>query len=63
MPCAHQQAALRTRGGDRLPDVCKRTVDGLLGLVPMFPQEHVADPLPELWSQKSVLYLLLNDII
>lgn len=63
MPCAHQQAALLTRRGNRLPDVCKGTVDGLLGLVTMLPQEHVADPLPELRSQKSILYLLLNDII
>lgn len=63
MPCAHQQAAPLTRRGNRLPDVCKGTVDGLLGLVPMLPQEHIADPLPELWSQKSILYLLLNDIV
>ena len=38
-------------------------MDGLLGLVTMLPQEHVADPFPEFWSQKPVLYLLLNDII
>lgn len=55
--------ALLTRSRNRLPNVCKGTVDGLLGLVAMLPQEHVADPFPELWSQKSTLYLLLNDII
>lgn len=38
-------------------------MDGLLGLVTMLPQEHVADPFPELWSQKPILYLLRNDII
>lgn len=38
-------------------------MDGLLGLVTMLPQEHVADPFPELWPQKPVLYLLRNDII
>lgn len=38
-------------------------MDGLLGLVTVPPQEDVTDPLPELWSQETILNLLLNDII
>lgn len=56
-------ARLTGGGGDGLSDVHQGAVDGLLGLVPVFPQEDVAHPLPELWPQEAILDLLLNDVI
>jgi hypothetical protein len=38
-------------------------MDGLLGLMTMLPQEDIADLFAELWPQKPILNLLLNDII
>lgn len=63
LPRAHQHGPLTGGGGDRLPDVRQGAVDGLRGLVPVLPQEDVADPLPELRPQEAVLDLLLNDVI
>ena len=63
-PKAQQPVAgLTGGGGDRLPNVDQGTVDGLFGLVTVFPQEDVADPLPELRPQEAILNLLLNDVI
>lgn len=56
-------ARLTGWGGDRLSNVDQGAVDGLLGLVTVFPQEDVADPLPELRPQEAILNLLLNDLI
>lgn len=56
-------ARLTGGGGDRLSNVNQGAVDGLFGLVTMFPQKDVADPLPELRPQEAILNLLLNDII
>lgn len=64
MPNAHEHMAQLTGGGrDGLSNVNQGAMDGLFGLVTVFPQEDIADPLPELWSQKAVLNLLLDDII
>lgn len=64
MPKACQHVARLTGGGgDRLSNVDQGAVDGLFSLVTVFPQEDVADPLPELRPQEAILYLLLNDII
>lgn len=64
MPIAHQHMAQLTGGGgDRLSNVDQGAVDGLLGLVTVFSQEDIADPLPELGPQEAVLDLLLNDFI
>lgn len=64
MPTAHRRVArLTAGGGDRLSNVNQGAVDGLFGLVTVFPQEDIADPFPELWPQEAVLNLLLNDII
>lgn len=56
-------ARLTGGGGDRLANVNQRAVDGLFGLVAVFPQEDVADPLTELRPKEAVLDLLLDDII
>ena len=56
-------AQLTAGGGDRLSNVSQGAVDGLCGLVAVFPQEDVADPLAELWTKEAILNLLLNDII
>lgn len=64
MPNAHQHMIKLTGGrGDRLSNVNQGAVDGLLGLMTVFPQEDIADPLPELWPQEAILNLLLDDII
>lgn len=64
MPIAHQyMAQLTGGGGDGLSNVNQGAVDGLLGLVTVFSQEDIADPLPELRPQEAVLNLLLDDII
>lgn len=65
-PYAHSPPAyaqLTGGGGDRLSNVDQGAVDGLFGLVTVFPQEDIADPLPKLWPQEAILNLLLNDII
>ena len=56
-------AQLTGGGGDGLSNVNQGAVDGLLGLVTVFSQEDIADPLPELRPQEAVLNLLLDDII
>lgn len=56
-------ARLTGGGGDGLSNVDQGAVDGLLGLVTVFPQEDIADPLPELGPQEAILDLLLNDVI
>ena len=56
-------AQLTAGGGDCLSNVSQGAVDGLCGLVAVFPQEDVADPLAELWTKEAILNLLLNDII
>lgn len=64
VPTACQRVTrLTAGGGDRLSDVNQGAVDGLFGLVTVFPQEDIADPFPELWPQEAVLNLFLNDII
>ena len=56
-------AQLTAGGGDCLSYVGQGAVDGLCGLVAVFPQEDVADPLAELWTKEAILNLLLNDIV
>lgn len=56
-------AQLTAGGGDRLSYVGQGAVDGLCGLVAVFPQEDVADPLAELWTKEAILNLLLNDVV
>lgn len=50
-------------GETAFPMSAKEQLDGLCGLVAVFPQEGVADPLAELWTKEAILNLLLNDIV
>ena len=50
-------------GGDGLADVGQGPVDWLLGLVTVLPEEHVANLLPQLRLEQTILDLLLNDVV
>lgn len=54
---------LLTGGGAGLAHVSQRAVDGLFCLVPVFPQQHEADLLPQLRGEKPLLHLPLHDVV
>ncbi|KAF3850515.1 hypothetical protein F7725_012287, partial [Dissostichus mawsoni] len=52
-----------TGGRAGLPDVCDRAMYRLLGLMAMFPQQNVSDPVPQIRRYHAVLDLTLEDFI
>ncbi|KAF3848550.1 hypothetical protein F7725_015047 [Dissostichus mawsoni] len=40
-----------------------RSMDGFLGLMTVFPQQHEADLLPQIWRDEAVRDLPLHDLI
>lgn len=52
-----------TGGGAAFANVGQRAVDGFLGLVSVFPQQHKADLVPQLWTDHALLDVVLDDVI